>query len=51
MSALGPMFVALVIIAFLFCAAMAIAPALLSGKIRHEENAGLHRSRHPANTN
>ncbi|MGZ2484319.1 hypothetical protein ACVITL_002842 [Rhizobium pisi] len=36
---------------FIFCAAIALVASALSGKIRHEEEAGLYRSRKPANQN
>ncbi|MFL5015427.1 MAG: hypothetical protein ACJ8EW_04400 [Rhizobium sp.] len=50
-TVLGHIGVALIIGDFIFCAAIALVTSGLSGKIRHEEEAGVYRSRKPANQN
>lgn len=48
---LGPLFLALIVGAFFFCTIFALSASRLSGGISREEEAGVYRSRHPANTN
>jgi hypothetical protein len=50
-AVLGHIGVVLIIGDFIFCAAIALVTSALSGKIRHEEESGVYRSRKPANQN